>query len=157
MIRWKDIFCNKNKNCQTWRYNKTCAYNTSISVDRTCRNVNVRRIFVVSSIFSYCYLLFACTLHVSINLLHAYIYQIYIFDCFFLIYIHGYFQLILSRFTIIWNIYFSGTCCTPSTYLTIIDKNNNFVRCHFFLGYVIYIDDAKSVLSTAVSHGRILL
>ncbi|CAG2252444.1 unnamed protein product [Mytilus edulis] len=28
----------------------------------------------------------------------------------------------------------SGTCCTPSTYLTIIDKNNNFVRCHFFLG-----------------------
>ncbi|VDI79844.1 Hypothetical predicted protein [Mytilus galloprovincialis] len=43
----------------------------------------------------------------------------------------------------------SGTCCTPSTYLTIIDKNNNFVRCHFFLGDVVYIDDSKSVLSTA--------
>ncbi|XP_052084364.1 von Willebrand factor A domain-containing protein 7-like [Mytilus californianus] len=43
----------------------------------------------------------------------------------------------------------SGTCCTPSTYLTVIDKNNNFVRCHFFLGDVIYIDDSKSVLSTA--------
>ncbi|CAC5404398.1 unnamed protein product [Mytilus coruscus] len=43
----------------------------------------------------------------------------------------------------------SGTCCTPSSYLTVIDKNSNFVRCHFFLGDVIYVDDSKSVLSTA--------
>ncbi|OPL33826.1 hypothetical protein AM593_06682, partial [Mytilus galloprovincialis] len=29
-----------------------------------------------------------------------------------------------------------GDCCSPSVYLTVIDKTSNFVRCHLYLGDV---------------------
>ncbi|XP_071140122.1 von Willebrand factor A domain-containing protein 7-like isoform X2 [Mytilus edulis] len=44
----------------------------------------------------------------------------------------------------------SGDCCIPSAYLSIIDENSNFARCHFYLGEVIYIENkSNSVLSTS--------
>ncbi|XP_063438598.1 uncharacterized protein LOC134719535 [Mytilus trossulus] len=46
------------------------------------------------------------------------------------------------------NISASGDCCTPSAYLTVIDKNSNVARCHFYLGNVYPVQTTSKQLLT---------